>query len=421
MGSTGRRHRRRRRNRMATFMAMLLGVIVVAALASLLFVSRTVKSSVTVEAGVPTVAAVDFLNDEGDAAFFVSDVSAISLTKPGEYPVSIGVGGRQYESRLIVRDTIAPTGTATDQKTAQGRALKAEEFVRDVADATTVTVTYKKEPDFKKAGEQTVELLLTDAAGNETRLTARLTVTEDTVAPELFGVANLSVYAGSTVSYKQGVYVKDDKDPNPKLTVNSASVDLTREGVYEVIYTAADASGNETSKTVQVTVLPPVSGTTVVEESRITALADETLAKIVSSGMTKKQQVTAIYNWARTSFGYSGHSDKTDWMQGAYQMLTKRAGDCFSYFAVCKLMFERLGIDNMDVRKVKNYDGDSDHFWSLVSVDGGATWYHFDATPRVGAGDDFCLVTDAFLDAYSAAHKNCHNRDKSLYPATPEA
>ena len=97
-----------------------------------------------------------------------------------------------------------------------------------------------------------------------------------------------------------------------------------------------------------------------------------------------------------------------------------RSGDCFGYFAVTKLLFERLGIPNIDVRKVKNFDGDSDHFWSLVSVDGGKTYYHFDATPRVGDGDDFCLVTDAFLDAYSDSHKGSHNRDKSLYPATPE-
>jgi hypothetical protein len=82
-------------------------------------------------------------------------------------------------------------------------------------------------------------------------------------------------------------------------------------------------------------------------------------------------------------------------------------------------MFERLDIDNIDVRKVKNYEGDADHFWSLVSVDGGETWYHFDATPRIGGGD-FCLITDEALDEYSVNHKNSHNRDKSLYPATPE-
>ena len=54
-------------------------------------------------------------------------------------------------------------------------------------------------------------------------------------------------------------------------------------------------------------------------------------------------------------------------------------------------------------------------------MDGGSTYYHLDTTPRLGEGDDFCLVTDAFLDAYSDTHSGSHNRDKALYPKTPEA
>lgn len=77
-------------------------------------------------------------------------------------------------------------------------------------------------------------------------------------------------------------------------------------------------------------------------------------------------------------------------------------------------------IPNIDVQKVRNSDDDSDHFWSLVSIDGGEHYYHFDATPRSGSGDSFCLVTDAYLNAYSEKHKGSHNRDESLYPATPE-
>ena len=108
-------------------------------------------------------------------------------------------------------------------------------------------------------------------------------------------------------------------------------------------------------------------------------------------------------------------------MQGAYVMMTDGQGDCFNYYAVTKLLLERCGIPNIDVRKVRNNETDSDHYWSLVSIDGGSTYYHLDTTPRVGDGDDFCLVTDAFLDAYSDTHGKCHNRDKALYPKTPEA
>ena len=55
----------------------------------------------------------------------------------------------------------------------------------------------------------------------------------------------------------------------------------------------------------------------------------------------------------------------------------------------------------------------------LEIVDGGESYYHFDATPRVGQTVSFCLITDEELDAYSAANKNSHNRDTSLYPETP--
>lgn len=155
------------------------------------------------------------------------------------------------------------------------------------------------------------------------------------------------------------------------------------------------------------------------ETDPIDAAADALLDTLLWEGATAEEQVCAIYQWARSSLSYGGHSDRGDWRQAAYTMLTEYRGDCYGYFAVTKLLFDRLGIPNIDVRKVKNDPDDSDHFWSMVSVDGGKTWYHFDATPRVGEGDDFCLVTDEFLDAYSENNKGSHNRDKSLYPETP--
>ena len=89
--------------------------------------------------------------------------------------------------------------------------------------------------------------------------------------------------------------------------------------------------------------------------------------------MTVQEQVEAIYYWAKGAFTYSGHSDRTDWRQTAYNMLTNGRGDCYGYFAATKLLFEELGIPNIDVQKVKNSSDDSDHFWSLVSIDGGLT------------------------------------------------
>ncbi|MBE6983897.1 MAG: DUF5011 domain-containing protein [Ruminococcaceae bacterium] len=247
--------------------------------------------------------------------------------------------------------------------------------------------------------------------------TAPNTAPSDTVAPTLLGVHDFIIYQGDTISYYKGVSATDNEDPNPAITVDNSAVDLSAVGVYRVVYICKDAAGNETRAAATVTVLEKKAN--YAELETIYAAADAKLAQIIKDNMTLRQKVQAIYNWARANLGYTDNFDHSDYRQAAYIMLTQARGDCYGFFAVTKLMFERLGIPNIDVRKVKNSPSDSDHYWSLVSVDGEQTWYHFDATPRKGAGDDFCLVTDAFLDAYSDAHNKCHNRDKSLYPATP--
>ncbi len=239
----------------------------------------------------------------------------------------------------------------------------------------------------------------------------------DRDAPTLSGVHDFTVYQGDTISYLSGITATDDVDANPTISVDTSAVDLSNAGEYTVTYSAADASGNVCNASATVTVLPKEEG--YVDLDTIYSTVDAKLQEILRENATVTQQVHDIYAWARCNLSYGGHSERSDWRQTAYGMLTEGRGDCFGYYAVTKLMFERLEIPNIDVQKVKNSSNDSDHFWSLVSTDGGETWYHFDATPRYGSGDDFCLVTDAFLDAYSDAHKGSHNRDKSLYPATP--
>ena len=240
----------------------------------------------------------------------------------------------------------------------------------------------------------------------------------DSQPPQIFGLTDKLIYVGDPVSYLSGVTASDDMDPAPELTVDSREVDLTKPGTYTVTYTASDDSGNLSTACANITVLPKEPG--YADLDTIYALADELLEILLVGTADTRERVEAIYTWARTDIRYAGHSDRADWRQTAYNVIRSGEGDCFGFFAATKLMFERLGIPNIDVQKVRNFDDDSDHFWSLVSIDGGEHYYHFDATPRYGSGDDFCLVTDAFLDAYSEEHKGSHNRDDALYPATPE-
>ena len=241
----------------------------------------------------------------------------------------------------------------------------------------------------------------------------------DTQAPEILGVRPIFCYVGDPVIYRVGVSIRDNVDPVPELEVDSARVDLTAPGTYPVTYTARDSAGNVSTAETTVRVREKKEGFVPVEE--IESLADDVLSGFVTPDMDLEEQVWAVYHWLRSHCRYENHTVKDDPMQAAYRMLTQGEGDCYYYFAASKLFFDRLGIENVDVRKQKLSDGDSDHYWSMVSLDKGKTWYHFDCTPRLGQQEDFCLVTDAQLDEYSEAHGSCHRRDRSLYPDTPEA
>ena len=401
----------------AALLAVLIALLVVLGV----FIygeQHNVRSVLTVEAGSESVDPAAFLvKPDGNPATFIIGISQQNLSVPGSYPVSIGWKDKEHTATIRVVDTVKPTATTVDLS-AMGQAPLPSEFVKDIQDITEVVVSYKEFPDMTVSGVQTVTILLTDTSENVAELTANLTVIVDETPPQIIGVKPITIYLGDAVSYRAGISVTDDMDENPSLQVDSSAVNLNAVGKYTVIYSATDISGNET--TIETTIDVREKKTNYVALETIYAAADKLISQIITDGMTKRQQVEAIYNWARTKCGYANHSDKSDYLQGAYVMLTQRRGDCFNYYAVTKLLFDRLGIDNIDVRKVKNHSADSDHYWSLVSLDNGETWYHFDATPRVGPGDDFCLVTDAFLDAYSVANNNCHNRDKTLYPATPE-
>ena len=410
------KYRRKQRRGLVALIGVLSAVLLVLLLVLLLVKPKvSLYTELTMEAGGEFPAAQIFLAENRDVQVLYANSSAVKPNVPGVYDVMLTCEGKEYSARIRVVDTVAPTATVQDINSL-GRIPEAADFVVSYNDATQVTISYLTEP-FRIDGEQTVTVVLKDLGGNETRYDAKLTLTIDREAPVITGVTDKIVYLGESVSYMSGVTVTDDLDLNPTLDVDTDSVDLSKIGEYPVTYTAADASGNETVVSCLVKVLEKkdyyVPYETIYQE--VDAILDE----IIEEDMTLQEQVWAIYVYIRTNNTYVNHSDKEDWMQAAHVMMTENKGDCFNYYALCKLMLDRLGIPNLDVRKVKNYEGDSDHYWSLVSLDGGNTWYHVDTTPRTNPAS-FCLVTDKFMDDYSAANGNCFNRDKSLYPATPE-
>lgn len=407
----------RARNRVLTILILVLAVAICAAAPLLLdYIELECYEQVTMEAGQKLPAAADFLpeseNAEKSQVSFSFDMSRIPVNVPGKYPVLLDYKGKQYSTQLVIVDTVAPKGQPQDVTVCNPETLDPNAFVTDIEDATEVTVSFAKQPDMT-AQEQQVEILLTDAGGNTTRLQAQLTVINDTVAPQITGVKDLLTYVGDTLAYRTGITITDDQDENPKLEIDSSGVDLTVPGEYTVTYTATDHAGNTATASAKVTVQE--KGENHVDPEVIYERIDSLMAKFIRDDMTDREKAEAVYCWTRLHFQYGKASDKKDYLQVAYEFLQTKRGDCVSSFSLQKLMFERLGIPTIDVSKVKNHPKDSNHYWLLVSIDKGQTYYHFDNV----WSRQLCLVTDKALNAFSKAVNNCFNRDESLYPPTP--
>ena len=239
----------------------------------------------------------------------------------------------------------------------------------------------------------------------------------DTEAPQILGVNKLAVFMGSTVAYRSGILVSDDTDPAPKLTVDSSQVNLSAPGTYPVVYTATDSAGNRVS--VETTITVSEAPTTYVDEAVIRETADALLATIVTDGMSLEEQVNAVYDWIEGHCYYIAEFDKSDYMQAAYLMMTTNRGDCYGFYAVSRLFFDRLGIPNLTVARTPNEIRTSNHWWNMVSLDGGESWYHFDSTPHMTYPARTCLVTDTFLNEFNLLMPNYYYFDHDSVPATP--
>ena len=336
---------------------------------------------------------------------FVTRVANFDYHVPGDHEVVIQVDGEKYTSVLHIQDTIPPEVQVRDIEGFAVLPREAEDFVAEVEDATEVTMAFREEPDLTLIGAQQVEIVFTDAGGNETVKTAQLILHEDTEPPVIQGARDIVIYKGDSVSYRKNVTVEDNCPEGLQLTVDNSSVNLEEAGVYPVVYTAVDAAGNTASVTVQLTIIDRVY---TVEE--VNALADAVLASIITPEMSDRDKALAIYNYIRRNVGYINYSEKGDWVQAAYEGLAKRQGDCYVYASTAKALLTRAGIKNMDIAKIPTR---REHYWNLVDVGDG--WYHFDTTPRTDH-TVFFMWTDAELMAYSALHYNCHNYDRTLYP-----
>ena len=346
-------------------------------------------------------------NNNKISAAFARMLAAILLITVAIVAVSCSRGGSDKEE-TSKSGSIEISGGDIEVNIGEDIDYEALVYVTDKADPAPVIDIDYSSVDVYTPGTYQVVYTVSDSTGNSAEHTLNVTVV-DVTPPEITG-GDFTIMAGDSVSYKKQITVKDDSDPDPVIEVDNSTVDLDTPGVYEILYTVTDASGNASQLTVKMNVLEKTGDTEEdLEEfyrmqEYVTEEAANLLSEITDDSMSDIQKAFAIYNWSKYNIGYAGSSDKTNYIVGAYEGLTKRQGDCYTYFAVSKALLEAAGIDNIDVVKERIDDSQSRHYWSLVNV--GEGWYHFDSTPYTFPGDNFFMVTDSELKAW----------DESEYP-----
>ncbi len=333
-------------------------------------------------------------------AEYVTDLSTITFNVPGNYKIKVKNGIKTENVNVIVKDTKAPEVSVKNLTISSGSKIpKAQDFATGIIDGTAVTASYKSAPSIKSLGDYPLTVIFEDLAGNKSEYDVVLCVITDTEPPTI-NASDITVYVGDSVAYKKNVVVDDNcGSNNVTLTVNSKNVNTSLAGKYTVEYTAVDISGNVTVVKSTVTVI-----NLTVTEDMLNDKIDEVIATKSMKAMTKQEQIKAIYDYVKYSMTYQTTSVKDDWVREAYSALfVTHTGDCFSFYSASKAFFERLGIDNMEVRRSVSVNGET-HYWSLVNIGTKASpkWYHYDSCPMTAEYRiTSYLLTDAQIMAYN--------------------
>ncbi len=298
----------------------------------------------------------------------------------------------------------------------------AEEFAVSVPKGTTLR--YATDYAYTALGEYRIKLIATNEKGKQTEHEVLFTLIQDDTAPTLTGVADFSVCVNDGISYRSGVEVTDNCDCGVTLDIDSSAVNTAEEGQYPVIYTATDAAGN----TAAVTVTVYVYRETVTEQMLYDEIDELIRDKGIADERTKEAQVRKVYSVVRSRLSYVSTSDKSDWVRAAYEGLRTGQGDCFTYFALSKAFFVRLGISSMDIKRTEGIVVER-HYWNFVNVgdEEAPRWYHFDACPIRGETHSGCLLTDQQIAAFNRKKVDAdgvqnyyYAYDGNAYPASAE-
>ena len=275
---------------------------------------KQLSKSVTVELGKEDgIKVTDVLDISKDKVKDVKiDTKKVNFYKEGKYDATLTYDKKEYKVTVKVKDTVAPEATAKENITVQtGTAVHVTDCLATVTEASgnikaefetkpetdnaqgtettestekaettestestdkssvssseatdtqsqaiavgDVNLTSNDEITYVTAGDYDNNIVVTDDAGNETKVPVKISVINP---PTINGVTDKTVTVGDTIDYMAGVTATDGKgaDITSSVTVDSSAVKTDTAGTYQAAYKVTDANGYTGSATSNVTV-----------------------------------------------------------------------------------------------------------------------------------------------------------------------
>ena len=275
---------------------------------------KQISKSVTVELGKEDgIKVTDVLDISKDKAKDVKiDTKKVNFYKEGKYDATLTYDKKEYKVTVKIKDTVAPEATAKESITVQtGTAVHVTDCLDKVTEASgnikaefetkpetdtaqgtettestekaettestestdkssvssseatdtqsqaiavgDVNLTSNDEITYVTAGDYDNNIVVTDDAGNETKVPVKISVINP---PTINGVTDKTITVGDTIDYMAGVTATDGKgaDITSSVTVDSSAVKTDTAGSYQATYKVTDSNGYTGSATSNVTV-----------------------------------------------------------------------------------------------------------------------------------------------------------------------
>ncbi len=274
---------------------------------------KQLSKSVTVELGKEDgIKVTDILDVSKDKAKDVKiDTKKVNFYKEGKYDATLTYDKKEYKITVKIKDTVAPEATAKESITVQtGTAVHVTDCLAKVTEASgniktefetkpetaqgtettestestdknsvsssesteatetqsqtiaigDVNLTSNDEITYVTAGDYDNNIVVTDNAGNETKVPVKISVIN---APTINGVTDKTITVGDTIDYMAGVTATDGKgaDITSSVQVDSSAVNTGAAGTYQAAYTVVDSNGLHNSAVSNITVNAPAAET----------------------------------------------------------------------------------------------------------------------------------------------------------------